>query len=364
MQDSSDHYLASILSVKHGKMVHSFLKNLAEVSIVWDEIVVPEVSLSALNKTLTFSPKKINDYIDKNRDVVKSFIMVQFLNMLRGSTGDNIIKSVTNFKINKDYWFSADQIATHLKLTSFDTNDSKDDLLIGFRGNFCTGQKYKAYAQDCLTKGLSTTPTRLTQEDYEKSLENIRASIEEGKANIVVSISEDYINKLILNTVESGIWQSKLGKMQAQLGPEKVYVRMDENQEEINLFIDMVYTPEKLQALAVGRKNLRFPLALKALLKIVLKNGVPHFVLKLNYADISDETLLNGRLNIASTISKARFKKKILEDLRDKINGILNTEIVSIPLSNLSGVGLEETHFVSDGFGRMNVLLSLDKGRN
>ena len=196
----------------------------------------------------------------------------------------------------------------------------------------------------------------------------MRSLIDQGNANIVVSISEDYVNKVLIATYDAGLWNDMLKKSGVMLGPNKVFIRMDEvGSNTGSLYMDLIYTPKKLERLAIGAKQVRFPLVFKVGLKIKQDNLIPTFIIHLAELDTSDETLLNGKpeMGVVSNLHSLRLKKKVLATLRAETAGLENTDVLELQYPEFRGLDLDKVSFVSDGYGRMNALILLkdDEGR-
>jgi hypothetical protein len=86
-------------------------------------------------------------------------------------------------------------------------------------------------------------------------------------------------------------------------------------------------------------------------------------VIRINDVDTSDETLINGfpHDNMISTLKDIpRFKEKVANTIREKISTLGNKDILEFEYPELKGLGLDKATFLSDGSGRMNVLMKFE----
>jgi len=230
-------------------------------------------------------------------------------------------------------------------------------------GDFCPSEFYKSQGEDCiLNKVTRPVKSRITPALNEESTRIMRSDIDRGNANIVVSISEDYINKLLVSTYDAGLWDTMLADAGVKMGPNKVFIRMDEKGSNSGtLYMDMLYTVKKIERLAIGAKEVRFPLVMKVGLRIKQEKQIPTFIINMESIDTSDATLLNGipEMGVVSNIHTLRLKKKVLSALRKETAGLANTDVLELRYPELRGLGLDKVNFVSDGNGRMNALLLL-----
>lgn len=339
------------------------LLNNDSVSLNFSSVVVPKVSVKIGNKELKFDQKKIENLIFSKKEGIKGLILAQFSSLLAKGFGAEALKAMDDAGFKKEHWIDSTAIQSQIKINSFKSFANGEHVLAQLDGDFCTGEAYKAQKGECVNSRITKVPkSRLTNKDHEASLDIMHDLVEEGDANIVVSISEDYINRVLATTLDAGLWNKMLEKAGVMLGENKPYIRLDKKDSSTGtLYMDMVYTPKKIQQMALGAKQVRFPLVMQVGLEILQDKRVPIFKLSISSVDLSDQMLLNGRpeIGVVSNIGKLRFKKKILDTLRAETAGLPNTEIVRLVYAPLRGLDLEKVDFLSDGLGRMNALILL-----
>ena len=350
-------------------MVSSLLGSSDSINLDFQNIVVPNVSIKIGNQQVKFDPKKIEDLIRSKKDGIKGLLIGQVSSLLNGGMGGDMLKAMNNVEFAKEYWIASSSIQSQLKIDSFTSPDNASLVEVQMSGDFCPPALYQTIGKKCIqNKVTQPIQSRITKKVHADSLQTMRSLIDQGNANIVVSISEDYVNKVLIATYDAGLWNDMLKKSGVMLGPNKVFIRMDEvGSNTGSLYMDLIYTPKKLERLAIGAKQVRFPLVFKVGLKIKQDNLIPTFIIHIAEMDTSDETLLNGKpeMGVVSNLHSLRLKKKVLATLRAETAGLENTDVLELQYPEFRGLDLDKVSFVSDGYGRMNALILLkdDEGR-
>jgi hypothetical protein len=362
LKSEADSYKLKMEEADFAHMAQGLLNN-DSVSLNFSSVVVPQVSIKIGNKVLKFDQKKIENLIFSKKEAIKGLVLAQFSSLLEKGFGTQALKAMDDMGFKKEFWINTVAIQSYLKLNSFKSFANGEHVLAHLDGDFCTQQSYQTHNQNCVNNKTTKAPkSRLTEREHQASLDIMHDMVEEGDANIVVSISEDYINQALVATLDAGLWNKMLEKAGVMLGLNKPFLRLDKKDSTTGtLYMDMVYTPKKIQQMALGTKVVRFPLALQVGLEILQDKRVPIFKLFIKDVDLSDDMLLNGRpeLGVVSNIKSLRFKKKVLEQLRLETKGLPNTEIVRLNYPALRGLDLDKVDFLSDGQGRMNALILL-----
>lgn len=333
------------------------------VQMDFDGIIVPKVSIKIGNKELKFDPKKIEALINSKRDGIKGLLIAEVSSFLTSGMGEEMLKAINKVEFAKEHWIDSSSILSQLKIDSFENEANGNIVEVKMSGDFCPHELYKAQGEKCINNKI-TQPikSRISENAHKDSVATMRSAIDQGDANIVVSISEDYVNKVLVATYDAGLWNTMLKDAGVMLGPNKVFIHMDEKGSNTGtLYMDMLYTPKKLERMAIGAKQVRFPLVIKVGLKIRQEKNVPIFVIHMDGVDTSDETLLNGKpeFGVVSNIHTLRLKKKVMGALRAETASLTNKDILELRYPELCGLGLDKVDFVSDGNGRMNALMLL-----
>jgi hypothetical protein len=148
-----------------------------------------------------------------------------------------------------------------------------------------------------------------------------------------------------------------------QVGPQGVEVRLDEPGNGVGVFA--LHAQSKLKWLlrvVLGKKMVEFPLKIAPSLDYVPRtaNSVPKLKLDLSDTDLSEEVLMSGYESIPSNVKQLRLKKLVLKKVRKQLQTSLGTAQLEIPLPFAMGEDLDFADLASDGFGNLNLSLSLD----
>jgi hypothetical protein len=335
----------------------------SNMKLDFESIKIPQVSIKIGNKEIKFDPKKIEALIISKKDGLKGLLVGEVSSMLTGGVAEDLLGVINKVSFNKKQWVDSSTIQSMIRIDSFTNPDLGRLLEIKISGDFCAPELYKQIGERCIAERV-TKPvlSRITQREHLYSMANMRSHLDFGDANIVVSISEDYVNKVLVGTYDAGLWDDMLKAAGLEMGPNKVSIRMDEKGSSTGtLIMDILYTPKKIEQLAVGAKQVRFPLVMKVGLRIKQDKNEPIFVIRMAEVDTSDETLTNGipSQGIISNIHTLRMKKKILKSIQAELIALANKDVLELRYPELRGLGLDKVDFVSDGNGRMNALMLL-----
>lgn len=363
IKDKKDAFKLLLEDADFSNMAACMVEGMDGISLDFDRIIVPTVRVLVGGREIAFDPGKIEDLIRSHRDGIKGLLVAQVSSLLNKGTGEDLLKAINNVEFAKKYWIDSSTIQSMLRIDSF-TSPHGNLVEVKMSGDFCPPSFYKDQGEKCIQNKVTLpAKSRITEEDHSESRDSMRKMIDQGNANIVVSISEDYVNKVLVSTYDGGLWNDMLKEAGLAMGPNKVFIRMDEkNSPTGTLYMDLLYTPKKLERMAIGAKQVRFPLVVKVGLKIKLVNRIPTFVIHMAEVDTSDETLLNGKpeIGVVSNIHTLRLKKKVLASLRKETASLANKDVLELNYPELRGLGLEKVDFVSDGKGRMNAIILLE----
>jgi len=367
LKDRPDSFKLFLEDANFTNMSACLLEDQNAIKIDYERIVVPAVSVRIGNKLLKFDPKKIEALINSKKDGLKSILVAEAASFLSSGMGEDVLKSINSVSFAKRIWIDSSSIQSMLNIDSFSNEPFGNIVEAKLSGDFCPHELYKIKGQACISDKVTKPVTsRITENHHLISVGATKFLIDQGNANIVVSISEDYVNKVLVSTYDAGLWDAMLTKAGVKMGPNKVFLRMDEKGSNTGtLYMDLLYGVKKIERMAIGAKEVRFPLVIKVGLKIKEDKHIPTFVIHIAGIDISDATLLNGipELGVVSNIHTLRMKKKILASLREETAGLNNQNVLELLYPELRGLGLDKIDFVSDGNGRMNALILLQESQ-
>jgi hypothetical protein len=363
VQDQPTSYRLKFLQTSFDRMSRNLLAHPEWVDFTYDRIIIPEVSLHVGNRKLDFSPPRIERLLRQRHESIKGLLLAQVSAQLRDGAGEAAIKLAENLQIQKDYWIDHELIASHIKLNRITSSFDMNNLELRIPGDFCTTDSYQRLKNECVNnKTTKTSNSRLGMGQFNQSLMNVRRLMSREDATIVASISEDYLNKLLVTTYDAGLWKETLDEAGVDLGPSKVTMRLDKTGETGTLFLDVTYRPTRLERLALGAREVRFPMVMEVGLRVVNHHDEPVAIIRLRDVDLSDETLLRGRPehNLVSTIgSVPRLRGQVLKKIRKQMGALKNKDIIELRYPEFRGFGLEKVEFLSDGLGRMNAIMKL-----
>lgn len=367
IQDANEVFKLLVEDASFLNMAKSLVSDKNSLSLEFEGLEIPDLSIKIGNRTISIDKKKIETLLNARKEGIKSLLIGQFASMLNNGMVSDLIKSVGKVEFKKEHWFDTVDLQTGIRIDSFSNGNDDRHLEVALFGEFCTNELYKQYEKKCVDHIKTLPPvSRIDRKTFEGSKRIMRQEIESGNANIVVSISEDYVNKILMGTYDAGLWEPILKEAGLKMGEGKVQFRLEQKGAKTGtVYLDIMYTPKKIERLAIGAKEVRFPVVLQAGLKIKLnekKKFEPVIVIGLADIDMSDETLLMGRpdLGMPSNLHTIRLKKKVLKTIRAELAKLANTDVLELPFPELRGLGLEAVEFVSDGQGRMNALMRLE----
>jgi hypothetical protein len=367
LKDKTDSFKLFLEDANFANMSACLLEDQNAIKIDYERIVVPTVSVRIGNKLLKFDPKKIEALINSKKDGLKSILVAETASFLSSGMGEDVLKSINTVSFAKRMWIDSSSIQSMLNIDSFSNEPHGNIVEAKLSGDFCPHELYKIKGEACISDKVTKPVTsRITENHHLNSIGAMKSLIDQGNANIVVSISEDYVNKVLVSTYDAGLWDEMLKKAGVKMGPNKVFLRMDEKGSNTGtLYMDLLYGVKKIERMAIGAKEVRFPLVIKVGLKIKEDKRIPTFVIHMAGIDISDATLLNGipELGVVSNVHTLRMKKKILASLREETAGLNNQDVLELRYPELRGLGLDKIDFVSDGNGRMNALILLQESQ-
>lgn len=363
IQDQKDAYQLKFIQTNFDGMADAIGANPERIDLSYKKVVIPEVSIKVGGKNLKFDNKKIEKLIKDNHEGIKGLLLAQTASLLKKGMGETVLKALESYKIQKEYWLDANILKSQIEISQFAGSFDRNNISVDLPGDFCTTKKYAQLQKKCVfNKDTPVSKSRLDRNHHADSVDHMRQLLDRGEANFVASISEDYVNKLLVATYDAGLWKQTLDEAGVELGPKKVFMRLDNQGESGTLFMDVIYKPKKIERIALGSKEIRFPLVLDVAMRIEKHDGIPVMIIRMNDVDLTEQTLKFGRpdLDLPSSIQDTpRLKGKVIKTIRSKLSGMKNKDVIDLRYPELKGLGLEKIDFISDGNGRMNAVMRL-----
>jgi len=364
IQDNKDFYKLVIQKANFDQMANGLMNNPDSLELNYDRIIIPKVSLKIGNKVVNFSPEKIEKVLRNNHEAIKGILLAQVASLLRSNTTEAALKVLEQYKINKEHWLGTPLIKSQFEIGEFSSSLSGENIEVNMPADFCTTAKYDQLKKQCVhNKTTQTATSRLNGQLHTKSVGIMKEIMETEDANIVASISEDYLNKLLVTTYDAGLWKETLSEAGIGLGSNKVILKLDKKGDSGTFIMDVIYKPTKTEKFLTGSKVIRFPLVMDVAVRIEKHDNEPVIIIRLNGVDTSEETLVYGKPSegLISTVKDVpRFKTKVASAIREKVSGLNKKDIIELRYPEFSGLGLDKVDFLSDGNGRMNAIMRLE----
>jgi hypothetical protein len=317
------------------------------------DLTMPKISAKVGSKVVTLDQEKIKNFLFSRKDSFKKGIL-DILNLKLRDRFSNIIKETPKeLKLPRIYVLSQEVNAV-FKLQQMLVNNT-GIVQFGLDGFFCdlVPTIENNYCQD---RELKTDPRRPIDPDlYQKSLRELNRTIIERKANIAVSVSEQFLNELIDATIKNGLWDKVLNGKDFKLGPERSFILAEEKGELFSLYLDIIYKLKGSDRILVGRSELRFPIKLMIALKVVEIQDIPHFEISVKKVATDENLLLSGvpSLNLPTTVSRIpRFRKKVVNSILSEVNAFDGQTLIDVEVKELIGTYFHRLELYSDGLGR------------
>lgn len=363
IKEDSENFSFKIMESSFKDLAVFLDKNRDKVSLTFEDIIIPDLAVRIGNKTLKIPAEKVENLIRSRETQLKTLLFAQTAESFKKGGAETMLKAAEKVKINKEYWINNSIISSQIKIDDITSTLDLNNVEINLPGDFCTKENFEKNKKACVhQKKTKESLTRLNTKLHGQSILEMKDIMGQGDTNIVASVSEDYVNKLLVATYDAGLWDSMLKEAGVTLGPKKVFMRLDERGSAGTLYMDVVYKPSKVEGFIIGAKNINFPLVLKVSVRVEKHEGLPVIIIHLNDADTSNDTLLKGRpeVGLVSTIQNVpRLKKKVMSTIRKQLNPMRGKDILDLRYPELKGLGLEKVEFISDGNGRMNALMKL-----
>ncbi|MBS1957917.1 MAG: hypothetical protein JST80_00450 [Bdellovibrionales bacterium] len=315
------------------------------------------VRLNKLSRTVNFDAFK--PMIQKSMDKMVGAILSMIGDSLRNTLGPKILKSVFSHETRSDMMVANEHIYTRYATARF-SQPMKDQLLLGIQGDLCTSKNYKAFADKCAEHETPYEPVReITEENKKNGLDQITQALASNKADLVISLTEEYINRLLKTTIDAELWDDRLEEDGLWLGEKGVFAVFDKQTQQPEMFIDLYYGGDGtggIQKLFInGRKPIRFPLRLSTSIAFPLVNGVPHMVIKTEKLLSDRNEIINGIPEYGMESRLVRlFRKKIAKMIIKMASKLEGQVAVDMDFPILKGVGLERTTYEATPYGRLN----------
>ena len=343
----------SLYQVDLTKVISKVVSSPEGINLNVEDLSMPEVSIRIGQKEITFDREKIKNYFYKNKermkagllDILKIRMEERFSNILadRAITAELPRSTAIKSPINASF-----------EILTMDSNKN-ERLQLTVAGLFCEDV--------CPNKVMNFKDRRvITENDFNLSMREIDEQLSNGKVNLAVSISENYINNLITTTIKAGLWEEIFRGKTFKLGPEKAFIIAADKGKDFDLYLDIVQKLTGSQRILTGMSELRFPVRLKISLNIIKEHEIPHLRIRVSKLATDERLLLAGipQYGLFSNVSEARFQSKVLKSILQDLSAFAEEDLIDIELKEFKGTFLEQLEFLSDGRGRGTAIMDLN----
>lgn len=318
------------------------------------------VRLNQLSRSIDFESFK--PILQKKMPQVISGMLDVVGNSLKNTLGPRILRGVFSNGTRSDIVASNSNIYTRYSTAFFSQPDS-NQLSLGVKGDLCTTEHYNQYHEQCTQYEPKVDPVRvIPTADKQKAQEDLRTLLARGDADVALSVSEEYMNRLLKTTIDAKLWNEMLSEEHLGVGPKGVFVIFNQKTQTPELFLDLLYFGDKgIQRIFVNPRNpIRFALRMSTSLHFNLKDETP-------YLTIRTEKLLSDVYEIINGIPEYDLTPKLVPLLRKKIARMIinmagsleGKTAVEMDLPVFQGLGLEKTRIEVSPYGRLNLYFKI-----
>ena len=318
------------------------------------------VKINQMSKTVSFDPFK--PLIQNQFPKITTKILTLLARSVKNTLGKKILTRVFSSSIKSDLSIVNQSIYTHFTTKSF-SQAQDHQLSLGVHGDLCTAEHYQQYHEQCIQNEPTITDVRsISDEDREKAQDEVTGNLARGTADIAVSVSEEFINRLLKTTINGSLWDKMLETDHLKLGEKGAFIIFNEKTQSPALYLDLLFLGDKgIPRILVNEDHpLHFPLRISTALSFTLKEGIPYF-------NIITEKVLSDADEIIHGIPEYDMESRTIIGLRKKIakrvlsmaEKIEGKTALQMEVPTFKNVGLEKTFYEVSPFGRINLYFKL-----
>jgi hypothetical protein len=342
------------------KVLH---KNSDNVILNIEDIIVPTLEIRVGNRSIRLDQEKFRHFIFSRKDELKKFILdiivLRNLDVFEDPTGDDDL--VFDFPRNFFAESTEANMSVGMRIDGIIATNNQARARIN--GALCIPLEAYDYAT-CMESAPVNPRANREGRDYEASLRKIFQDLERSQADIILSISEPFINQALTASIKSGILTEAFDDGEISLGEGGVLLRID---REGDVFHGYFHLNNKISGMSrrlTGRSSITFPIYIGLKIRMEQREDIPYLVIEVAEASAERELLLKGKPDIgmpANIATVPRFRNKVIQRVQDSVKKFQGNKLVELPLPFLTGTFFMKTRFVSDGFGRANALFKVEE---
>jgi hypothetical protein len=318
------------------------------------------VRLNTLSRSISFDEFK--PLVQKNMKNIISSVIKKIGSALKDSIGPAILKTVFSKTLPGSLSISSEAIYTRYLSRIFSKPD-QDQLSLSLAGDLCTNDLFQRYKESCVTHMRMNPPIRtISTMDQSSAKEEVRSKIASGSADIALSVSEDYLNRLLQTTIDAKLWDEMLKEENLDLGPKGAFVVLKKAGAAPEIYLDVIYKGTKgLQSIIINPNHpIRFPLRLSTKLNFKLRKEIPFLVISIDQLKSDASEIINGirDYDLPSDLVPG-LRRKIASMILKMAGELEGRNAIEMELPVFKGLGLENAWQEPSAFGRLNLYFKL-----
>ena len=308
-------------------------------------------------RTLTFDTFK--PIVQKKMNGILTKIFSELGVSLQKSIGPKILSTIFTNKSRSDLIISNEYLYTRF-LTSGFSQPSSSQLSLGITGELCTNSLFQKEGDQCQQKMSFPAPIRsFSDQDRENATNEISASLASDESDMVLSLSEEYLNRFIHTTIRAELWNEALQEQHLSVGPKGAFIVFNQKTRNPELFLDLIYSGDGkgVQKLLINnRKPLRFPLRISTDLEFTNQDNIPHLIIRAKEVVSGLDEIINGipEYELPSRLIPG-VRKKIARMILEMSKTVNGQTVVDLDLPVLKDVELSNSRLEASAFGRLNL---------
>ncbi|MBC7396989.1 MAG: hypothetical protein H7333_06055 [Bdellovibrionales bacterium] len=319
------------------------------------------VKLSGMSRSISFDD--FRPLVQRKLDTILGRVLTTVGNSLKSTIGPRILTQVFSTQTRSDFGLVGVNIYSHFSAVRF-SQPAANQLNFDIGSDLCTKILYDQYGIACVDHTSSIEQIRaISDDDRAKARAEISAKIADGKADVAVSISEEYINRVLKTTIDARLWDEMLSENNLSLGPKGAFMVFNQATKTPDIYLDLTYSGSGRGVERIfinGRRPIRFPLRMSSSLHFEIRAGEPFLVVKTEKLQSDADEIING-------LPEYGLDSDLVWGLRRKIAGMIinmaatleGQTAVELELPMFKDLGLETVTSETSAFGRLNLYFKI-----
>lgn len=326
------------------------------------DVEVPPVEIRIGSRRVRIEPTKVRSWILANQAQMKKFILdvivLKNLDAFEDITGDEDLL----VRLNRHFYAPSEFLSAAISLNDITTQEGQVQSRLD--GVFCVPRE-ATDLKSCQASAPRNPRVDRVGINYQASVSKIFEDLEQKNANIIVSLSEAYLNQAAAAAIEAGLLNDAFDD-EISLASGGVMIQLDRKGDVFHGYLHLTNRMTDWYRRFTGRSVITFPIRLGVKLKLEQVEGVPTLMIDIVEAEAPTQLLLSGapEMGMPTTINTVpRFRNRVVEKVQVAVKKFQGLRLAAVPMPFLKGTFFERTQFMSDGFGRANALFKVDEKR-